>query len=70
MADTCDVCGTPHRLGKMTLPGDATFTVCVWCHEDKDRLQKWLAGLMKQALDESPDYEPLPNGNYKYIGQS
>lgn len=51
------------------MPGDATFTVCVWCHEDKRRLQEWLAGLLKQVLDESPDYEPLPNGNYKYIGQ-
>lgn len=64
----CVVCCGTVGLGTMTLPGDNDFTVCAWCHEDKPRLQAWLAQLMQEVLEESPDYERLPDGKYRHVG--
>jgi hypothetical protein len=63
----CDVCGATERLGKLTLRDTLTLTVCVWCHEDKRRVQEWLAGEMEKALEASHEYKRLPDGNWAHV---
>jgi hypothetical protein len=63
--DDCEVCGGTDNLGLW----NETITVCQSCHDD-GKFQEWFVREMEAALTESPDYEQLPNGNWKYIGLS
>lgn len=60
----CEICGTSLRVGKMILPGEVSFDLCVWCHEDEDRVVKWLMRELTSALESSPEYKRLPDGRW------
>lgn len=64
----CVVCLEVLRLGICELPGGLRLTVCERCH-DGPKLREWLEREMERFLDESPDYERLPNGNFRRIKQ-
>jgi hypothetical protein len=44
-------CGTEHRVGRWKV-GRVELPLCVWCHEDTQGLQAWLAEQMEAAMKE------------------
>lgn len=55
----CEICGTTFRVGLMTFKGGLTVDVCVWCHEDENKIVGWLKQQIYTALEANPDYKRL-----------
>lgn len=60
--ECCAVCGGTVNLGLF----DSEITVCGGCYSG-GRFQEWLEIEIEKAVAESPDFERLPNGNYRRI---
>lgn len=67
----CEKCGSMSKVGKWAVSNDdpdSGWDICQVCYADEDGFTAWLANELKTALDESDEYELLPNGNYRFIG--
>lgn len=60
--ECCAVCGGTVNLGLF----DDAITVCGGCYYG-GRFQEWLEVQIERAVSESPDFERLPNGNFRRI---
>ncbi len=66
--DFCEPCGGHAHVIVATLPAGLKFKVCRRCF-DGGRFQEWFAAELEKILEESPDYERLPDGRYRYAGK-
>lgn len=60
--ECCAVCGGTVNLGLF----DDSITVCGSCYSG-GRFQEWLEVEIQRAVEESPDFEKLPNGGFRRI---
>jgi hypothetical protein len=65
----CEKCESLSKVGRWGMSEDCCWNICEPCYNDKEGFQKWLEGQFKIALDENPDYELLPDGKYRYVGE-
>jgi hypothetical protein len=66
----CEICLGTARLGKWHPPpvgADEGFTICAWCYEDEPKFKAWFMQMMEEALEESPEYEKMPDGTWKRV---
>lgn len=60
--EVCAVCGGTVNLGLF----DEEITVCGSCYIG-GRFQTWLEDQIECALEQSPDFERLPNGGFRRV---
>lgn len=62
----CEVCGSPDLLGELWWEGmESMLIICQSCHDDLPKLRAWVIREMVAWLESNPDYERLPNGNWR-----
>jgi hypothetical protein len=62
----CECCGRTELLGEMWWDDmSEKIIVCQPCHSDMPKLKAWVMAEMERFLEESPEYERLPNGNWR-----
>lgn len=62
---SCEKCGVLDNVGRWGVSEECWWHICEKCLVDKDGFTNWLAKEFKTVLDESEEYEKLPNGTYR-----
>jgi hypothetical protein len=68
LMEPCEKCGKIARGGRWYLPNEQPedgMPICSECYEDKEGFQEWFLACIKDVLDNSGEYEKLPNGKYR-----
>jgi hypothetical protein len=64
-ADYCEVCQAKHNLGRMTFPGNVSFTVCAPCNKNPAKIKNWLIHAFGETLKANSNFAQLPDGRWQ-----
>ena len=65
LANYCEVCQANQNLGRLTFPGNISFTVCAPCNDNPEKIKDWLIRQFTEALSGNAEFEQMGDGRWR-----